>query len=222
SSAAVTNVFATSQNGVVSCYRPEVQASFNDGPANGYTGETACPGANTGEDTGAAAQYPTQVGSNPGFAIPPPMLVKDHSESDIRVDPTNPNHLIGSTKWFVSAEGYNHLLGFYESFDGGSTWSVQGHIPGFEGWTDNTDPVGAFDRFGNYYEFNLPYQFFYKADGSKNYTVGKSQEPNPVQAAEVVGVSVRPHGATSATQWITLHNNKPDIIAAYDSVGREP
>jgi hypothetical protein len=222
SNAAVTNVFATSQNGVVSCYRPEVQAPFNDGPANGYTGETACPGATTGEDTGAAAQYPTQVGSNPGFAIPPPMLVKDHSESDIRVDPTNANHLIGSTKWFVSAEGYNHLLGFYESFDGGSTWSVQGHIPGYEGWTDNTDPVGAFDRFGDYYELNLPYQFFYNADGTKNYTVGKSQEPNPVQSAEVISVSVRPHGSTTATQWITTHNGKPDIVASTDSVGREP
>jgi hypothetical protein len=222
SNATVTNVFATSQNGVVSCYRPEVQAPFDDGPANGYTGETACPGANTGEDTGAAAQYPTQVGSNPGFAIPPPMLVKDHSESDIRVDPTNANHLIGSTKWFISAEGYNHLLGFYESFDGGSTWSVQGHIPGYEGWTDNTDPVGAFDRFGDYYELNLPYQFFYNADGTKNYTVGKSQEPNPVQPAEVISVSVRPHGSTTATQWITTHNGKPDIVASTDSVGREP
>ena len=47
------------------------------------------------------------------------MLVNNHSESDIQVDPTNPNHLIGSTKWFASAEGYNHILGFYESFDGG-------------------------------------------------------------------------------------------------------
>ncbi len=90
-SVTATNVFATTQK--TSCYRPEVQAPFNDGPDNGYTGETPCPGANTGEDTGAPAQYPTQVGSNPGFAIPPPMLVKDHSESDIRVDPTNSNHL---------------------------------------------------------------------------------------------------------------------------------
>jgi hypothetical protein len=28
----------------------------------------------------------------------------------------------------VSAEGYNHLLGFYESFDGGRTWPVQGPL----------------------------------------------------------------------------------------------
>ncbi len=57
-------------------------------------------------------------------------------------------HLIGQSKWFVSAEGYNHLLGFYESWDGGATWPVQGHVPGYEGWTDNTDPVGAFDPWG--------------------------------------------------------------------------
>jgi len=95
-------------------------------------------------------------------------------------------------------------------------------VPGYEGWTDNTDPVGAFDGFGNYYEINLPYQFFYRSDGSHDYTVGKSQEPNRVQAAEAISVSVRPHGATTANQWITTANGKPDIIASYDAVGNEP
>src|SRR5437667_7112158 len=208
-SVTATNVFATTQK--TSCYRPEVQAPFNDGPDNGDTGETPCPGANTGEDTGDSAQYPTQVGSNPGFAIPPPMLVKDHSESDIRVDPTNSNHLIGSTKWFVSAEGYNHLLGFYESFDGGSSWPTQGHVPGYEGWTDNTDPVGAFDRYGNFYSLILPYQFFYNAAGSHNFQTNTNREPNPAQPAELISVSVRPHGASGANDWITTHNGKPDF-----------
>src|SRR4051812_47956599 len=147
--AGVTNVFATTQQ--VSCYRPEVASPYNLGPAFGYDGETACPGATTGEDTGAAAPYATQLGSNPGFPMTAPQLVKDHSESDIRVDPTNPLHVIGTSKWFVSAEGYNHQLGFYESFNGGKTWPVQGHIPGWEGWTDNTDPVGAFDTYGNFW-----------------------------------------------------------------------
>jgi hypothetical protein len=219
--AGVTNVDVTAQQ--VSCYRPEVDASaFDDGPGNGYSGVSPCPGATTGEDTGEAAPYPTQAGSNPGYPASAAQLVKDHSESDIRVDPTNPKHLIGSSKWIVSAEGYNHLLGFYESFDGGKTWPVQGHVPGYEGWADNTDPVGAFDGFGNYYEINLPYQFFYKSDGSKDYAVGKSQEPNPVQPAEVISVSVRPHGASAANQWITTANGKPDIIASYDAVGNEP
>jgi hypothetical protein len=216
----VTNVDAT--GGAVSCYRPEVEYLVNLGPANAYSGMSPCPGATTGENTGAAGPYPTQVGSNPGYPAPEPKLVKDHSESDIRVDPTNPAHLIGSVKWFVSAEGYNHLLGFYESFDGGHTWPVSGHIPGYEGWTDNTDPVGAFDSWGNYYALNLPYQFIYNADGTHNFTIGKSQESNPAVPAEVISVSVRPHGATSAQQWITTHGGGPDYVSTTDSIGNEP
>jgi hypothetical protein len=215
----VTNTYATTSQ--VSCYRPEVPYFVSDGPNDGYIGMSPCPGATTGEDTGAAGPYPTQVGSNPGYPAAGPMLVKDHSESDIRVDPANPRHLIGSSKWIVSAEGYNHVLGFYESFNGGKTWSA-GHIPGYEGWTDNTDPVGAFDGFGNYYEFILPYQFFYNSDGSHNFTVGMPLEPNPVQPAEAVAMAVRPHGATSATDWITTHARHPDFVATYDSVGNEP
>jgi hypothetical protein len=214
----VTNTYATTSQ--VSCYRPEVPYSVSDGPNDGYTGESTCPGATTGENTGTS-EYPTQAGSNPGYPATSPMLVKDHSESDIRVDPANPMHLIGSSKWVVSPEGYNHVLGFYESFDGGQTWAT-GHIPGYEGWTDNTDPVGAFDGFGNYYEFILPYQFFYNADGTHNFTVGTVLEPNPVQPAEAVAMAVRPHGATSATDWITTHNGHPDFVATYDSVGNEP
>jgi len=217
----VTNVDATS--GVISCYRPETDASvFNNGPNDGYRGESACPGATTGEDTGPSGPYPTQVGSNPGFPANGPKLVKDYSESDLRVDPTNQNHLIGSVKWFVSPEGYNHVLGFYESFDGSSTWPVHGHIPGYEGWTDNTDPVGAFDGFGTYYELILAYQFFYGKNGRHDVTVGASQEPNPVQPAEVISVAVRPHGSTTATQWISTHKGSPDFIATYDAVGNEP
>jgi hypothetical protein len=220
--ARVTNVFVTT--GQVSCYRPEVSAvAFDNGPNDGYSGESACPGATTGENTGAAAPYPTQAGSNPGYPMGGPELVKDHSESDLRVDPTNPGHLIGSAKWIVSPEGYNHLLGFYESFDGGRTWTVQGHIPGFEGWTDDTDPIGAFDGFGNYYELHLAYQFFYNADGSHSLKIGTPLEPNPVQPAEIIGVTVRPHGARNAGDWITTTRaGTPDFVATYDSIGNEP
>jgi hypothetical protein len=214
----VTNVDATTQQ--TSCYTPEVPYVTNLGPADGYSGESPCAGASTtGENLGP---YSTQSTSNPGFPATTPMLVKDHSESDIRVDPTNRQHLIGSSKWFVSPEGYNHVLGFYESFDGGKTWPAQGHIPGFEGWTDNTDPVGAFDGFGNYYEFILSYQFFYETDGSHNFNIGTPHEPNPGLPAEAVMVAVRPHGKTAATDWISTHNGSLDIVASYDSIGNEP
>ena len=217
--AGVTNADATS--GQVSCYRPE-DPYFAALSSNGYDGMTPCPGATTGEDTGAAGAYATQVGSNPGYPADGPMLVKDHSESDIRVDPTNPQHLIGTSKWFVSAEGYNHLLGFYESFDGGATWPVQGHVPGYEGWTDNTDPIGAFDPWGNFYFLNLPYEFAYTASGGHDFRTNKHIEPNPVVAAEVISAEVRPHGAASATDWIVNHAGHLDIVAAYDQYGNEP
>jgi hypothetical protein len=218
----VTNVFATTQQ--TSCYTPEVQYGANAGPNDGYSGETACgTAATTGEAQGPYAQ---QASSNPGYGVGPPDLVKNHSESDIRVDPTNPNHVIGSVKWIVSAEGYNHLLGFYESWDGGKTWPVQGHIPGYEGWTDNTDPVGAFDGFGNYYELNLPYQFFYNSDGSHNYATNPNKEPNPGVPAEAISIAVHPAhaiaGVPLSQSWITTHNNAPDYVAPYPKKGQEP
>ncbi|HEX9096936.1 MAG TPA: sialidase family protein [Candidatus Dormibacteraeota bacterium] len=215
----VTNVFATSQR--TSCYRPEDPYFGNLGPANGYTGMTACTGATTGEDIGATP-YPSQVGSNPGFPAATPMVVKDHSESDLRVDPTNPLHLIGSSKWAVSAEGYNHELGFYESFDGGVTWPNQGHIPGYEGWTDNTDPVGAFDTFGNYYSLILPYEFFYTASGGHSFKTNQNIEPNPSVPAEAITVAIRKHGATAADDWSTNRGAPMDIVAPYPAKGREP
>ncbi len=215
----VTNVFVTSKQ--TSCYRPEVPYFGTLAPANGYTGMTACSGATTGEDIGATP-YPSQVGSNPGFPPTTPMVVKDHSESDIRVDPTNPLHLIGSSKWAVSAEGYNHLLGFYESFDGGVTWPVQGHIPGYEGWTDNTDPVGAFDSFGNYYSLILPYEFYYNANGSHNFKTNPNIEPNPSVPAEAITVAIRKHGATAADDWTSNLAGAQDVVASYPAKGREP
>jgi hypothetical protein len=214
----VTNAFVTAQK--TSCYTPEVPYFTSNGPNDGYTGMSPCGGAsNTGEDLGP---YPTQGGSNPGYPATTPMLVKDHSESDIRVDPTNPNHLIGTVKWFVSAEGYNHLLGFFESFDGGASWPVQGHVPGYEGWTENTDPIGAFDGFGNFYLLDLPYQFYYNSDGTHNFQINQNKEPNPSVPPEVISVAVRPHGSFTATQWLTTHDGHPDFVAPYDSKGLEP
>jgi hypothetical protein len=199
----VVNVSATTQR--VSCYAPEVPYLSALTAADGYPGggQTPCPGATTGEQTSGFA---TQDVSNA------PVLVKDKSESDIRVDPLNPRHLIGQSKWFVSAEGYNHLIGFYESWDGGQTWPVQGHVPGYEGWTDNTDPVGAFDPWGNFYSLLLPYEFVYSKDGGHVFNNGSNQA-NPTQPPEAISVAVHPAGSTNARAWITTHNGHPDFVA---------
>jgi hypothetical protein len=218
SASVVTNVFATTQR--VSCYRPEVY--YPDSlTGNGYTGMSSCTGATTGEDTGSLKMYPSQEGSNPGYATSGPMLVKNHSESDIRVDPNNSLHLIGTSKWAVSAEGYNHLLGFFESFDGGKTWPWQGHIPGYEGWTDNTDPVGAFDSFGNFYALVLPYQFYYNPDGTHNFKINPNLEPNPSVPAEAITIAVlNKHTAETPPLWSS--SSGMDVIASYPAKGREP
>jgi hypothetical protein len=201
----VVDVSATTQK--ISCYAPEVPYPTALADALGYPGggETVCPGATTGEQTGGFA---TQDVSNPS------LLVKDHSESDIRVDPADPLHLIGQSKWFVSAEGYNHLLGFYESWDGGATWPVQGHVPGYEGWTDNTDPVGAFDPWGNFYSLILPYVFVYDKTGGHVYNNG-SKQANPALPPEAISVAVHPAAAAedqSASNWITMHDGHPDHV----------
>ena len=198
----VTSVAATTQR--VSCYTPEVLYVGSLTPSQGYPdgGATPCAGAaTTGELTGP---FPTQNVSNA------PLRAKDFSESDLRVDPTNPRHVIGISKWFVNSEGYNHLTGFFESYDGGATWPQQGHIPGFEGWTDNSDPAGAFDPWGNFYAVVLPYMFTYLRTG-EHFVL--STEVNPALPRSGLGIAVRPRGAATPASWNTTHNGSPDLVA---------
>jgi hypothetical protein len=206
----VSGVTATTQR--VSCYTPEVLYQGALSPSQGYPdgGATPCAGAaTTGELIGPFA---TQDVSNP------PLRVKDFSESDIHVDPANPRHLIAVSKWFVNSEGYNHLNGFYESFDGGATWPQQGHIPGYEGWTDNSDPVGAFDPWGNFYAVGLPYMFTYLRTGEHFFL---SPDVNPNLPRSGMGVAVRPRGATTPASWIVRHNSAPDLIRRTPFEGAE-
>ena len=200
---------ATTQR--VSCYTPEVAQFVGLSPLEGFPdgGGTACPGATTGESLGP---YATQD-------VPPrALLAKDHSESDIHVDPTNPRHLIGVSKWFTNAEGYNHLTGFFESFDGGASWPQQGHIPGYEGWTDNSDPAGAFDPWGNFYAVVLPYMFTYDDAGGHIFL---SSSVNPALPRMALGIAVRPHGASTANAWLTTRAGQPDYVATAP-FGNEP
>src|SRR5882762_3074433 len=75
--------------------------------------------------------------------------------------------------------------------DHGPYASQAGSNPGYEGWTDNTDPVGAFDFYGNFYFLSLPYQFYYNSDGSHNFQINQNKEPNPTVSPEVISVEVR-------------------------------
>jgi hypothetical protein len=198
----VTSVPATTQR--VSCYTPQLLYQGSLSPSQGYPdgGVTPCAGAaTTGELLGP---FPTQNVSNPA------LRVKDFSESDLHIDPTNPRHLIAVSKWFVSVEGYNHLTGFFESYDGGTTWPQQGHIPGYEGWTDNSDPVGAFDPWGNFYAVVLPYMFTYLRTGEHFFL---SPDVNPSLPRSGMGIAVRPRGAATPASWNVTHNGTLDMVS---------
>ena len=206
----VTSVAATTQR--VSCYAPQVYYTGRLEPAQGYPdgGSTLCNGAaTTGENIGP---FSIQDVSNP------PLRAKDFSESDLHIDPTNAQHLIGISKWVVNSEGYNHLTGFFESFDGGATWPQLGHIPGYEGWTDNSDPVGAFDPWGNFYAVVFPYQFSYIPSGQHFFL---SPDVNPSLPRSGLGIAVRPHAAATATAWNTTHGGQLDLIERTPFNGKE-
>ena len=199
----VASVPGTTQR--VSCYAPEVSYDGSLLPGLGFPdgGSTPCAGASTtGENIGP---YATQDVANA------PLRAKDFSESDLHVDPANPRHLIGVSKWIVNSEGYNHLTGFFESFDGGATWPQLGHVPGYEGWTDNSDPAGAFDPWGNFYVVVLPYMFSYASDGSHGFL---ADNVNPTLPRSGIGVAVRPKGAATADAWNVVHGGRADLIAS--------
>ncbi len=199
----VTSVPATTQR--VSCYAPQVLYQGALPPSEGYPdgGSTFCAGAvTTGENIGP---FRSQNVSNQ------PLRAKDFSESDLHVDPTNARHLIGISKWFVNGEGYNHLTGFFESFDGGLTWPQQGHIPGYEGWTDNSDPVGAFDPWGNFYAVVLPYMFSYLPSGQHFFL---SPDVNPSLPRSGLAIAVRARGAATAGAWNVAHGGPFDLVAS--------
>src|SRR2546427_9642854 len=86
----VANVFVTSQQ--VSCYRPEVPFSVNNGPNDGYTGELRCPGATTHEDTGGARPYPPQGGGQPPHPPAEPEPGTGHPPTGIPGGSPHHNH----------------------------------------------------------------------------------------------------------------------------------
>ncbi len=99
------------------------------------------------------------------------------SESWIAVDPTNPSHLVGLSKFFFDPLFYLFHLGSYVSADAGKSWT-NGVIPGFDcqsapsnSWTDTTDPIVAFDSQGTVFSNILPFSFTYNPSGNQVFGV---------------------------------------------------
>lgn len=54
-----------------------------------------------------------------------------YSEPHISVDPRDPNHLVGGSKMYQNLPEYLFKIGTFVSFDGGQTWTDNGHLPGY-------------------------------------------------------------------------------------------
>lgn len=77
-------------------------------------------------------------------------LVTDFSEVMLAIDPTDPMHLLGTSKFFFDSAAYKHYTGVFETYDGGYTWD-QLQPDGLEVYTKTSDPVTTFDELGNSY-----------------------------------------------------------------------
>ena len=77
-------------------------------------------------------------------------LVTDFSEVMLAIDPTNPLHLLGTSKFFFDLAAYKHYTGVFETYDSGYTWD-QLQPDGLEVYTKTSDPVTTFDELGNSY-----------------------------------------------------------------------
>jgi uncharacterized repeat protein (TIGR01451 family) len=76
--------------------------------------------------------------------------LNDFSEVMVSIDPTNPNHLLGASKFFYAPQFYDFYTGVFESYDGGLTWT-QFQPAGVETYALTSDPVTTFDHLGNGY-----------------------------------------------------------------------
>jgi len=147
------------------------------------------------------------------------------SESWIAVDPTNASHLVATSKFFFDPLFYLFHLGSYASFDGGKSWTNE-VIPGFDcqsapnfSWTDNTDPIHAFDSAGRVFATMLPFSFTYNSAGNQvwgvipnsaisvvrsndgvTWTMGNQGQPLAVYTSSGLG-------RTADKQWMTADAN---------------
>ncbi len=170
------------------------------------------------------------------------------SESWIAVDPANPMHLVGMSKFFFDPQHYLFHLGSYVSNDGGQSWT-NAVIPGFDcqsalsnSWVDTTDPNLAFDSRGVVFSTFLPFSFKYNpeehqvfgvvpndaiavvrsTDGGNTWTVANQGQPLAVYTSSGLG-------RTADKQWIAVDANptspfRDNIYAAwtvFDGFGSE-
>ncbi|MBN1661181.1 MAG: hypothetical protein JXA93_22505, partial [Anaerolineae bacterium] len=116
----------------------------------------------------ARATWEATLEQNEAYLVPPEALpeniqvshsgtftyashpLNDFSEVMVYLDPTDPDHLLGASKFFYYPAGYDFYTGVFESYDGGLTWT-QFQPAGVEVYSLTSDPVTTFDHAGNGY-----------------------------------------------------------------------
>ncbi len=131
-------------------------------------------------------------------------LVNDFSEVMVAIDPTDPNHLLGASKFFYIPASYLFYTGVFESFDAGLTWS-QVQPNGVENYALTSDPVTTFDDQGNGY-------FTLLTRGAGGYT-GLDMLKKPVGGPWELPVTVDDTTYTDK-QWI-IGDQDPQTISPY-------
>ncbi len=101
--------------------------------------------------------HPTRPGLFPtkNIQVTHSSPTESRSESEVVVNPLNPNNLVGASKKFYDPQTYKFYLSTYYTFDGGSTWA-ESALPLQGNWQGMTDPALTFDRAGNVFLVGEP------------------------------------------------------------------
>lgn len=135
--------------------RPNVLGVVTNNVIVATTSTDPHPDNNAASTTTTITRAPEPVPTNVQVSRDGPVSgasrpVTDYSEVMLAIDPTDPDHLLGCSKFFFDPAAYKHYTGVFESYDGGRTWSRL-QPDGVEVYAKTSDPVTTFDELGNGY-----------------------------------------------------------------------
>ena len=147
----------------------------------------------------------------------------DHGESDLALDPQDPNHLVAASKFFFDDNQYLFHLGSYASFDAGATFASEQIIPFYDcttsgnrfEWQNSTDPTVAFDGKGGVYTLVLAFNWASTNAPDAVVSVSKSVDGGrswgkPITLTTEQSAAL---GDSLDKQWITAHGD--NVFAAW-------
>ncbi|HMA33417.1 MAG TPA: sialidase family protein [Chloroflexia bacterium] len=203
------------------------QATSAPVPPQGYQTNTQFAASNRGI-ANVQASSPTQGGATDvnGACQGVVTYNQDHSESDLALDPQNPQHLLGASKFFYQDSQYIFHLGSYTSFDGGASFA-NGIIPDYDcvtsgdarQWQNTTDPTVTFDGQGGAYTLVLA--FNWSSTNTTDAVVGVSKSTDGGQSwgrpAILTTEQSAALGDSLDKQWISARG--PHVFAAWAVFG---